>query len=57
VDGASGNGSEILILGEHNAERGDKLEIVRVESARYFHVAVDQSTYAFTLSGPDIISH
>ena len=53
---ARGDGSEILLLGEHNADRGNKLEVGSEKSSRRFHITVHQGTYAFVLSSPDIIS-
>jgi hypothetical protein len=44
---AGGDGSEVLLLGKHRSKRRHKLEIVRVELARYFHTACEEALSRF----------
>jgi len=56
VKDASGDGSEVLVLGKHRSKRRHQLEIVRVELARCLHIACGEGTQALLLSGSDIVS-
>jgi hypothetical protein len=56
VKDAGGDGSEVLLLGKHRPKRRDKLEIVRVELARYFHIACEEGAQPLFRSGLDIVS-
>jgi hypothetical protein len=56
VKDASGDSSEVLLLGKHRSKRRNQLEIVRVELSRYFHIAREKGTQPLFLSGSDIVS-
>jgi hypothetical protein len=53
---AGGDGSEVLLLGKHRSKRRHKLEIVRVELTRYFHIACKEGAQPLVLSELDIVS-